>query len=300
MQAGDLRLAHGAMESYVLTRLRVAKIEPYRPPQQRHFYHGPPEGFTTTSGDHRTNSNVASSLGSAPYLTRQDFPSNFTEQMLAESPYAKQYRGASDIESGKGLKESGLDRTHHLADSSVRVIIEWLNANRGWQQQGLNFVLQWMTALVGAKDAAGAILQRLIGDGRWLTAGELERIAHELSNNPYQVGFGDATINERQVGSFFDGSQTQSGRPTPLASAIAQYTQALQHVGVPQDLLRQILAEVVNTDTGRPVSSMEVNWPPFGGGGPPFGGPPFGGGGSHGSGYGGGSSGFGFGGVVFK
>ena len=47
-----------------------------------------------------------------------------TSRILDENPYGQQYVGSDSLASGKGLKESQLDRTHHLSDSSIRIIVQ--------------------------------------------------------------------------------------------------------------------------------------------------------------------------------
>lgn len=276
LQAADIDRLQGLPASYAARPLggRVA-LNLYAQPSGGGYHYSVPQGHTVT-GNHPTSKRAAESQGMQPTLKRQNFATDFTQQILGQSPYGQHYVGSSQLQSGKGLKESGLDRTHHLSNSSVMVIVEWLHHNRGWTQMGRNFVLQWMNALTGGRGEA--LFWELYGGN--LTANDLNRIADALSNNPFQVGIGNAQTNEKVVGPYFDESRTTGGFPTPVASVIAQYTQGLTNAGVPAEIIAAVLAQVQDAE-GKTVTSMTVEWPPYdkdepggghGGGGPGGGG----------------------------
>ncbi len=282
-QLGEINAADVSSDSFRFRSSRHTGITftPYSVPKKRDFYRGPPEGYSVTY-DQPTTRNAARAIGADTKLERKDFARDFTQQIL-QSPFGARYEGAGLLQSGKGLKESGLDRTHHLADSSILVIVQWLHNNRGWQLFGSNWVKQWMAALTGA-DGSGPFDE--LSDPRCTTR-DLERIAHTLSASSYQVGIGKAEINQKVIGSHFDASRTPGGFYSPVSSVIAQCTEGLLHVGVPAEIIRAALSEVVDP-SGKPVSSMIVHG--FGKFGNPPSGPPSGGSGG-GWGRGGGSGG---------
>lgn len=284
-RSGEIVDKQMSLTSYVVVATRSGlTFNPYAPSIGHGFHYSVPPGHTVT-GNHPTSKRAAESQGMQPTLKRQNFAPDFTQQILDRSPYGQHYVGSSQLQSGKGLKESGLDRTHHLSNSSVMVIVQWLHHNRGWTTRGMNFVLQWMNALTGFRGAA--LFWELHGGN--LTDNDLNRIADALSNNPFQVGIGNAKTNQKVVGSYFDESRTTGGFPTPVASVIAQYTQGLTNAGVPPEIIAAVLAQVQDAE-GKTVTSMTVEWPPYdkdepggssGGGGPGGGG--LGGGGLGGS-----------------
>jgi hypothetical protein len=298
-QAEEIMDAENSIETFSVRSLRHSlTIEPYRIPT-RPFHYAIPEGFTTTSPANHTNSQAASSIGMPISVERTDFASDFSQQLLASSN-GPQYEGASMIAGGMGLKDAGLDRTHHLADSSIRALVTWLHRNRRWQGFGLGWVIEWFRALTGGQNIE-AILNLMGSQEAPPTTADLNNVVDMLSNNTHQVGFGSSQINQKVVGPFFDASKTSGGFVSPLAASIQIATEGLRNVGVPEELLQAVLAEVVNEETGEKQTSMTFKMPPpkdppFGGK-PPFGGSGFGGGGM---GFGGGGMGFGFGGVTFK
>jgi hypothetical protein len=259
-------------------------INAYAPPSSRSFRFSLQEGYTTTSNSNDTNREVAKNLGMQMNLSRTTFNSKFTDEML-DSENGMQYEGASKISGGMGLKEAGLDRTHHLSDSSIRLIVEALHENRAWETYGINWVINWMRALTGQSNVSG--LMNLLGTTQQPpSTNDLNTLVDLLSNNPYQVGFGNSNTNQKIVGSFFDGSKTPGGFDSPLTATISMATEGLKNAGVPKDLIEVALARIVDKETGELVSSMTYMLPkydykdPFdkGGGGSgqgPFGGSSF-------------------------
>jgi hypothetical protein len=118
-QATDLANAQSSLTSYVVTPLRhYVKIEPYAAPSTRSWHYSVPEDHTVTGGQ-PTAKKAALALNFAPTLERQNFESDFTSQILTQSPYGTQYVGSSALLAGKGLKESGLDHDHPRVAASA-------------------------------------------------------------------------------------------------------------------------------------------------------------------------------------
>ncbi len=291
-RTNDIQEAANNRNSFTANTPRSGlRINPYAPPSRTGFHYSLPEGFTTTSSSNKTNRQAANSLGMGMNLSRTDFGKHFTEDILS-SKYGSQYAGSEKIASGMKLSEAGLDRTHHLSDSSIRIIVEWLNNHpQRWHNYGVNWVRNWMNALTGGQGVEE--LMNLMGvghDTRPPTTSELNTVVDHLSNNTHQVGFGDSHTNQKVVGPFFDSSKTPSGFDSPLAASISMATEGLKNIGLPQEIIQAALAEVVDKKTGKKQSSMTFFLPPREE--HPFGKGPFGGGGGFGGGgLGGGSTG---------
>jgi hypothetical protein len=293
LSSGDIDTAQDSLNSFVARGTRFGlNIQHYAPPISGGFHYSLPEGFTTTSSSSQTNRQAAHSLGMGMNLSRSTFGVHFTQEILS-SQYGSCYAGSDSIASGKSLSDAGKDRTHHLADSSIRIIVQWLHENRRWHNFGFNWVLNWMNALTGGQGVGYLMTLMGVGTLSAPTNLQLNTVVNRLSNNPHQVGFGDSYTNQKVVGPFFDASKTPSGFDSPLAMSISMATEGLKNVGLPQEIIQAALAEVVDKKTGKKQSSMIFYLPP-----PdehPFGKGPFGGGG----GFGGGGLGGGRTGMVF-
>ena len=279
-----------SVQSFAVYENRAGlQINVYAPPSSGGFHYSLPPDHTTSAMSDDTNRMAARNEGMSLNLSREQFGSKFTEEML-ESEHGPQYDGASKISGGMGLKPAGLDRTHHLSDSSIRVIIQWLNENRDWQGFGLNWVINWMRALTG-NVGVQELLELMGTTQNPPSTSQLNTVVDRLSNNTHQVGFGDSFTNQRVVGPFFDSSKTSSGFDSPLAVSISLATEGLKNAGVPSSIIDAAIAEVIDQKTGQKKSSMTYTMPPR----PDDYDPPFGGGGGFG-GFGGGGKGGGMGG----
>ncbi len=249
--------------SYIVRESRRSlNFTKYRKPSRRKRPYKVPKGFSTTGGL-PTSTNAALALGQSTYLERQKFPTTFTGAVLG-SPFGMQYQGSQQLSGGQGLKESGLDRTHHLADSTILRIMEWLHNNRhAWNSMHYNRIISWMSALTSSQQKGQELFGQFVGgSGQIPTVGTVEEISNTLSNNPWNVGIGGAKTNQDVVGPYFDASKTRGGFDTPMTSVIGQYTEYLaQSKGgpVPDEIIRSGLAQV-HDPSGTPVTSMSVNW----------------------------------------
>lgn len=143
--------AENSIDSFTVRISRSGLIiKSYAPPSRGGFHYSLPNDFTTTSSSNQTNRQAAHSLGMSMNLSRTEFSTHFTKDILS-SKYGSQYAGSGKISSGMSLSTAGLDRTHHLSDSSIRIIVEWLHYNRKWHNFGINWVNNWMIALTGGQ-----------------------------------------------------------------------------------------------------------------------------------------------------
>jgi hypothetical protein len=253
-QKDDIEKSHGSPSSFTVRITKSGlKINPQALPKKSYHY-SVPQNHTVTYGL-PTATEAAKNIGFMPTLKRVSFKSDFTDEMM-DSELGPSYVGAEQIENGRGLKESGLDRTHHLSDSSIRVILQYLHENRGWQHTHHSMrVLDWMKAL-NSSDSAKIYAEFTSGP---LTQLNLEGLVDRLSNNVHQVGFGNAHINERVVGPYFDASRTMGGFETPQSAMIAMYTRYLETFGlVPKNIIDSALAQLVDP-SGKLVTSMQYN-----------------------------------------
>ena len=256
-RAQDITNAHNSPQSFTVRDARSGLIiNPFTPPQTGGFHYSIPQGFSSTNGN-QTNREAARSNGLPLTLGRQSFTSHFTQDLMQSAPQT--YQGMEKIDSGQGLQQAGLDRTHHLSDSSIRIIVQELNQNRQWiNGYGLNRVILWVQALLGETGNAQTIIQQFGDYDHPATENTLTQIAAALSNNTHQVGFGDSHTNQRVVGPFFDESRTKSGYPTPLSASIWMATRNLDTV-VPKNIIDAALAQIQNDKTGELVTSMVVS-----------------------------------------
>lgn len=252
--AAEINHYNRALEDYIATPLRHGRltIQQRQPPPARSFAFQVPPDVTLSSGSQPVW-DAARHSGMNPSLARTDMKESLTPAIASSAPTGLEYSGASAIRSGRGLQESGLARTHHLSDKSIRVIIEWLHKHRDWAsyQGGVHKVIEWMSALTGDPRLGDATTSKLLDAG---TSVELEAIVNTLSNNPWNVGLGSGPVN-RMIGPTFDESRTASGLPTPVASVIAQFTQYLRGL-VPEDVIETALGQMVHRETGAIVHSM--------------------------------------------
>jgi len=225
----------------------------------------PPSSWTwSMSKGHHSSTGVDGpykgmhAAGSHIRLKREGFPADFTEELLDDEPG---YVDAEPIAGGAGLQESGVARTHHLADSSIRAIVQRLAHNRAmWSTYagGMERVLNWIKALThGTAHNPHAILQALL-DAK--NDRDLEAIVAPLSANSWNVGFGVASTNSK-IGPLFDGSRYRSGYPTERTFLIQWATENLRGLVEPS-VLAGALGELVDDETGHPVTSMTVEGPP--------------------------------------
>ena len=123
--AADIAAAHTSPTSYVVRASRSGlMINEQAPKSSGHFHCSIPDDYTTTNPGNTTNRQAATSAGVPLNLERKNFADDMTSRILDENPYGQHYVGSDSLASGKGLKESELDRTHHLSDSSIRIIVQ--------------------------------------------------------------------------------------------------------------------------------------------------------------------------------
>lgn len=239
--------------AYTVTELRTsAKLTPYQPPtiDFRPFL---PAGYLPTSMAPPPRE-AGARAGNAVHYKRQEMPASRTQEAAALQPTGITYHGAERIRGGSGLAEAGLHRTHHLSDSAVRALLRNV-VKRGAQRRRV--VAEWLKAVAGPQ--LGAELHaRLVRLADADVAGQQE-LAGRLSNSPNNVGLGAAGPN-MSVGARFDEARTASGIPSPVASAIAHFTQQLAVFEAADPLLvASALAQLEHVRTGETLRSMTID-----------------------------------------
>ncbi|MDK1309782.1 hypothetical protein [Pseudoalteromonas ardens] len=258
-QRGDhtqIEEAQASETDYVARATRSGvSITAFRPPSSGSWRWQMPEGHHTSHGGGNVYEEAKNS-GLGMGLKRTPMKPSLTDHILENQQFTgMNFKGASALANGKGLKESGLARTHHVSDSSVRAIIEYLHQHREWTtyQGGLNKVSNWIKSLTHGLGTADDLFQLLLHP---TGARDLEAVINGLSNNPWNVGIGGAKTNE-QVGPMRDASVTTLGNPSPQTFATDFGLQYLRGI-VPDNILNGAGGQLVNDETSNALNSMEV------------------------------------------
>lgn len=256
-QREEILAAHQDAENeYTVTETRSGlTISKSKRTEPRRWHYSVPEGFLPSGGNVNAMQ-TGTDLGFGG-LDRTAMKASLTGSITSSTPTGFGYFGSEEIKSGRGLKESNLARTHHLADSSIRSIVQYLHKNNAWSSSpfwGCRAVCQWLATLTGGSTSQGEVLASRLRDARGPS--DLEVLVNELSNNPFNVGLGRADTNEK-VGPFFDESRTVGGIPTPVSSAIAGATRQLSVHGVVDGrMIDAALSQLIHTGTGEILHSM--------------------------------------------